>query len=105
MSIKEVSRLNQAFGMMRKKKLDVVIESPLVARYEFKRFSPNKVYNLIDGGSDFPNDQNKLPGALFICWSKKNKEALKISKDFEEGLNEIKRSGIYNKIRKEFGIE
>ena len=35
--IREVSRLIQAFGMISKKKLDVVIESPLVARYEFKK--------------------------------------------------------------------
>ncbi len=104
MKIKEVSRFNHAIRMLMKRKLDVVIENPLVARYEFKKAYPKKIFNLLDGGTDFSNEKNKLPGGLFICWSRKNKEALNLSKDFEEGFNKLRESGKYNKIKKEFGL-
>lgn len=103
--IKEVNKLTQLFGMVERGKVDVILENPLVARFEFNKKYPGKDYPLKDAGPDFPASDGSLSGGLHICWSKRNKDVQAFLPDFDEGLKAIKANGTYNKVRREFGLK
>ena len=101
----EVSKIKQLFSMIERGRVNVMLENPLVARYQFKKLFPKKAFPLKDAGPDFPTKDGKMSGGLFICWSKKNQEVKSLLPQFNEGLKMIKANGVYDKVRKEFGLE
>jgi polar amino acid transport system substrate-binding protein len=103
--VKKVNKITQLFGMLERGKVDVILENPLVARFEFNKKYPGKDYPLKDAGPDFPASDGSLSGGLHICWSKRNKEVKVLLPHFDEGLKAIKANGTYDKVRKEFGLK
>jgi polar amino acid transport system substrate-binding protein len=82
----------QMFKMLKTGRTDIFLESKLVTLFKLKIVMPGEVQN-------FKIVEPALTsGKLFIGFSKKNPRHLELVKNFNEGLEKIKKNGTYKKI-------
>ena len=101
-SVKELNKLEQLFAMLKKGKIDLLLDNPLVIKSKYKMLFPSDPFLFENLGSDFQDDPNRVSGTLHIAWTRKKEGIEKVVEDFERGLKMIKKEGIYKKIIKEY---
>ena len=86
------------FNLIKKKRVDIVMDNIFVIQESFKKKFPGQTFNLKKVGSDFFN------GQLYMCWSKKYPGIQKLVEEFDNSLKAMKADGSVDKIKKEFGF-
>lgn len=95
---KEVSQLEQLYGLLELKRIDVILENYQVAKYHFLKIFPGKEFNLKIVGKD------NIDGGLYICWSKNKVEIKAIAQAFDRAVRQMRSDGTLNNIEQTFGL-
>ncbi|MCX4029894.1 transporter substrate-binding domain-containing protein [Endozoicomonas sp. SM1973] len=79
----EVDSIEQLFELIEYKRVDLILENPLVLKYQYRQKFPKLKYALSSAGPDFKN------GYIYVCWSKKMPGIKKIVDDYDKSFEQV----------------
>ena len=89
---------SQAIRLLKKNRVDVIMENYYAMKYKLGKKFPSQKFDLKIVGKGFVN------GNLYICWHKKNAGAKKLFKEFNLGLPKVIKKGIFKKLWKKYNL-
>ncbi|WP_163832094.1 substrate-binding periplasmic protein [Spartinivicinus ruber] len=79
----EVDSVYQLFELIEFSRVDVILENPLVLKYQYKNKFTRAKHELVSAGPDFKD------GYIYVCWSKKMSGIKKIIEGFDISFDKI----------------
>ena len=94
----EVSHIEQLYGLLALKRIDLILENYQVAKYHFLKHFPGESFNLKIVGKDY------IDGGLYMCWSRKKTGIGQIAEAFDQAIRQMRLDGTLAKIEQEMGL-